>query len=94
MPHHSLKTLINSLALPVGTLIFNSSYHSQSKMVTTCSHPQPDVQAGIAGTSNDQNARFKEFMRCMTDSMEVLKKHNEDLTSRFSAREGCDGQRD
>ena len=63
-------------------------------MVTTCSHPQPDVQIGTAGTSNDQNALFEDLMRCMTDSMEALKKQNKDIASRLSAKEGRDGRRD
>jgi hypothetical protein len=42
-------------------------------MVQTRSHLALEVQIGVAGTLNNQNAQFKEFKRHMAESMEALK---------------------
>ena len=84
------KLCINSLAPSVGTLIFQSLLiPSISDMVHTCSthplhHPvQPPLN--IPGGSN--NSGLAEFLKQMAESMEVLRKQNEELNAQFTAAE-------
>jgi hypothetical protein len=74
------KLCINSLTPSVGMSIFQSLLiHPKSDMVKTCSsHPlQPPPSA--PGASN--NLELMEFLKNMAESMEVLRKKNEDLNT-------------
>ena len=86
----SQKLCMNSLAPSVGTSIFQSLLtHSISDMVRTRStHPlHPSVQPPlyIPGASN--NLGLAEFLKQMAESMEVLRKQNEELNARFTVME-------
>jgi hypothetical protein len=63
---------------------------------TRSTHPMQDPPLGAAsgapGASNNQEQ--VEFMRRMTESIEALKKQNEDLNTRPTVAEGRSSRRD
>jgi hypothetical protein len=57
-----------------------------------CLHPLPEFPSGVVGAlgvSNNQD--IADFMRQMIESMKALKKQSEDLNTRLTAAEGCNG---
>jgi hypothetical protein len=87
----SRKLCINSLASSVGTISQSSLIPLQSDMVNTrsltrSSHPQQpqpmQPPPSAPGASNDPDLR--DFLKSMAESMEVLRKQNEELNARES----------
>jgi hypothetical protein len=79
------KLYITSLAPSVGMIFQLILIHSKSEMVNTCSsqllHPTPNAP----GASNDPE--LADFLKSMAESMEVLRKQNEELNARLTAAE-------
>ena len=94
LPCHVInrKLCINSLAPFVGMSIFQSFLiHPKSAMVNTCSshplHPPPSTP----GASN--NLELMDFLKSTTESMEVLRKQNEDLNTRLTVAKAWNSQK-
>jgi hypothetical protein len=86
VPHHQLKIVHQQFGAVCGNQNFQSILiHHKSDMVGKCSSHPVIPPTGAPGASNNQE--MMDFIRQMVESMEVLRKQNEDLNTRLTMAE-------
>jgi hypothetical protein len=93
VPRHQSETVHQQFGAVCGNVDSSiTSHHPKSDMVNTCSshplHPPPSAP----GASN--NPELREFLKSMAESMEVLRKQNEELNTRLTAAEARSSQKE
>jgi hypothetical protein len=93
VPHQQSKIVRQQFSAVYGNLIFQSlSSILLSDMVGTHSshplHPPPSA------SRSSNNPKMMEFLKSMAESMEVLRKQNEDLNTRLTAAKTRSNQKE
>jgi hypothetical protein len=86
------KLCINSLAPSVGTILQLILIHPKSEMVKTRSSHLLCPTLNAPGASNDPE--LVNFLKSMAESMEVLRKQNEELNARLTAAEARSSEKE
>jgi hypothetical protein len=93
VPCHQSKTVHQQFGAICGNLIFQSILiHIKSDMVKTRSSHPLTLLAGTRATSSNQETM--DFMKSMAESMEVLRKQNDDLNTRLTVAEARSSQKE
>jgi hypothetical protein len=91
VPRHQLETVHQQFGAICGN-DFSIASHSISDMVNTCSSHPSRTFPSAPEVSNDPELR--EFLKNMTESMEVLRKQNEELNTRLTTIEARSSEKE
>jgi hypothetical protein len=101
VPHHRSETVLQQFGAVCGNDFSVKSHQLLSDMVNTrsltrSSHPQQpqpmQPPPSAPGASNDPDLR--DFLKSMVESMEVLRKQNEELNARITAAEARSSEKE
>jgi hypothetical protein len=93
VPHHQPETVHQQFGAVCGNVDFSiTSHHPISDMVNTrSSHPlRPPPSAPRASN----NPELRDFLKNMVESMEVLRKQNEELNTRLTVAKARSSQKE
>jgi hypothetical protein len=93
VPHHQQETVHQQFGVICGKVDFSiTSHHPISDMVNTrSSHP---LRPPPSTPEVSNNPQLRDFLKNMVESMEILRKQNEELNTRLTAAEARSSQKE